>query len=250
MSSNTMGLRRPSHVRLVDQVRQSLEEAILAGQIQPGEHLAETRIGEQLNVSRTTVREALLMLEQQGLVVSVPRRGMFVTRLSEQDALDLAFLRVLLEGFAVVVGRSRIDDDLIAQLKSQIEDMLACEIPGELPRLIEIDLAFHGRLIELADSPRLKAAWSSLNSQLGALMLRGIESHDFSTGDVADLHADLLAAIRAGNSEGMVRGLLEHYVASEHAWADFGRQISDLITATAVGYESRAAHMARDIEAG
>lgn len=250
MSSNTMRLRRPSHVRLVDQVRQSLEEAILAGQIQPGEHLAETRIGEQLNVSRTTVREALLMLEQQGLVVSVPRRGMFVTRLSEQDALDLAFLRVLLEGFAVVVGRSRIDDDLIAQLKSQIEDMQACEIPGELPRLIEIDLAFHGRLIELADSPRLKAAWSSLNSQLGALMLRGIESHDFSTGDVADLHADLLAAIRAGNSEGMIRGLLEHYVASEHAWVEFGQQISDLITATAAGYESRTAHLARDIEAG
>lgn len=246
MPSNTMRLRRPSHVRLVDQVRQSLEEAILAGQIPPGEHLAETRIGEQLNVSRTTVREALLMLEQQGLVVSVPRRGMFVTRLSEQDASDLAFLRVLLEGFAVVVGQSRIDDDLIAELETRIDDMQACEIPGELPRLIEIDLAFHGLLIELAGSPRLKMAWSSLNSQLGALMLRGIESHHFTTGDVADLHANLVAAIRSDDTESMIHGLLEHYVASERAWIDHGRQITNLIAATAASYVSRTADGTRD----
>ncbi len=236
MSSNNVTLRRPSRARLVDQVRQSLEEAILAGQIPPGEHLAETRIGEQLSVSRTTVREALLMLEQQGLVVSVPRRGMFVTRLSEQDALDLAFLRALLEGFAVVVGQSRIDGELVAQLDSHVEAMQACQIPGEIPRLIEIDLAIHGLLIELADSPRLKIAWSNLNGQLGALMLRGIESHHFSADDVASLHANLLSAIRSGDRETMLRGLLEHYVASEHAWADYGPQISELIAATAAGY--------------
>jgi DNA-binding GntR family transcriptional regulator len=175
---------------------------------------------------------------------------MFVTRLSEQDALDLAFLRVLLEGFAVVVSRSRIDDNLIAQLKSHIEDMLACDIPGEVPRLIEIDLAFHGQLIQLADSPRLKIAWSSLNGQLGALMLRGIESHHFSASDVAHLHTTLLAAIRSGDSETMLRGLVEHYVASERAWADYGQQINDLMAATATRYASSMADLTRERQAG
>ena len=196
MSSNTMRLRRPSHVRLVDQVRQSLEEAILAGQVQPGEHLAETRIGEQLHVSRTTVREALLMLEQQGLVVSVPRRGMFVTRLSEQDALDLAFLRVLLEGFAVVVSRSRIDDNLIAQLKSHIEDMLACDIPGELPRLIEIEA---GR--ELVHQCRLIAGQVAVDGLAPLIVIVDDQPVIGGNGEIEQKHADDYCRRRHGEQQ-------------------------------------------------
>src|SRR5262245_59354157 len=65
-------LRPPSRARLVDDVCQSLEEAILSGRIAPGERLREAWIAEQLGVSRTTIREALLMLERQGLVVTKP----------------------------------------------------------------------------------------------------------------------------------------------------------------------------------
>src|SRR5690348_15318328 len=103
------GLKQVSRLRLVDGVMHSLEDAILSGQMRPGERLIETRIVSELGVSRTTVREALLMLARRGLVVSEPRRGTFVTRLSPDDALDLKVTRALLEGFALRVGYGRID---------------------------------------------------------------------------------------------------------------------------------------------
>src|ERR671929_1753007 len=93
-------LRPPSRLRLVDEVCRSLEEAILSARIRPGERLVETAIADQLGVSRTTIREAFLMLQQRGLIQSTPRGGTFVTRLSREDALDLGYTRALLEGFA------------------------------------------------------------------------------------------------------------------------------------------------------
>ena len=100
-------LRQPSHLRLVDDVYQSIETAILSGSIPPGERLVEARIAEELNVSRTTVREAILKLETQRLIVNNPRRGTYVTRLSEADALDLGYARAVIESFAVTIGLSQ-----------------------------------------------------------------------------------------------------------------------------------------------
>src|SRR5829696_8958520 len=89
MPPETLKLRTPSRARLVDDVYRSLEEAILSGRMRPGERIVESWLSEHLAVSRTTVREALLMLERAGYVVSEPRRGTFVTRLPREEALDL-----------------------------------------------------------------------------------------------------------------------------------------------------------------
>src|SRR5262245_34001185 len=91
MSSELLKLRARRRARIVDDVYRSLEEAILSGRMRPGERLVESKIADHLGVSRTTVREALLMLERQGYVVSKPRRGTFVTRLAREDALDLCY---------------------------------------------------------------------------------------------------------------------------------------------------------------
>jgi len=72
MSDEKPKLHQPSRLRLVDDVHHSLQDAILSGRMRPGERLVEMWISEQLGVSRTTVREALLMLEHDGLVVSTP----------------------------------------------------------------------------------------------------------------------------------------------------------------------------------
>ncbi len=88
-------LRQPSGLRLVDDVADSLEDAILAGRMKPGERLTEMRLCDELAVSRTTLREALLILQQRGLVRSEPRRGTFVTRLSRDESLDLCRARSL-----------------------------------------------------------------------------------------------------------------------------------------------------------
>jgi DNA-binding GntR family transcriptional regulator len=212
----------------VDDVYQSLEEAILTGEIVPGSRLVETAIAEQLDVSRTTVREAFLMLKRQGLVASEPRRGTFVTRLSREDALDLGYTRALLEAFAVTVGYARLDDALVQELESLLEAMGTCDIPKEFPRLVEIDLAFHAKLVQLAGMPRLFDVWSRLNGRIGALYIRGVEEMHLHTDDLVTLHRNLLNAIRSGSDHGQL-AIIQHYVREDGSRSTPGMAAQNLL---------------------
>ena len=194
-------LRQPSHLRLVDDVYQSLETAILSGSIPPGERLVEARIAEELDVSRTTVREAFLKLEQQQLVVNNPRRGTYVIRLSEADALDLGYARAVIESFAVTIGLNQFTAEDFTALEDHLAVMATCALPADMPQLLRIDLAFHGLLVKNAHSPQLINLWSGLNGQIGALFIRGVENQHANTADIVDLHRQLLEAVRTGDPE-------------------------------------------------
>jgi DNA-binding GntR family transcriptional regulator len=215
MPLETLKLRAPSRARLVDGVYRSLEEAILSGRMRPGERLVESWIAAHLEVSRTTVREALLMLERQGYVVSKPRRGTFVTRLAREEALDLCYNRALLESFAVRAGYARIGNRVIRHLVSCLDQMQCCRLPEDVPRLIQIDLTFHQALIEVAESRRLIELWSTLNGQIGALVLRSLENQHASIDDVVAFHQKLLDAIRSGDPQAAQQGVIDHYVRQE-----------------------------------
>lgn len=205
-------LRKPTRNRLVDDVARSLEEAILSGEAAPGTRLVEEAIARQLSVSRTTVREALLMLERNGLVVSRPRRGTFVTRISREDALDIGYARALLEAYAVTVGYERITPAVLAAMEADIAEMATCRLPHELPRLLRIDLVFHRRLLECAQMPRLMELWSSLDSQIGALYIRAVEQYDRSIEYLVDFHHQMLAALRSGDPSVARLGVIDHYI--------------------------------------
>src|SRR3712207_3144547 len=153
-------LRPPTRLRLVDDVASSLEDAILAGRVRPGERLIETRVCAELGVSRTTLREALLMLERRGLVRGEPRRGTFVTRLSRDEARDLCLVRALLEAYAVGTGYARLDEATFARLDALVAEMATCRLPEETPRLIRLDRDFHGLLVRVADSARVRELWA------------------------------------------------------------------------------------------
>jgi DNA-binding GntR family transcriptional regulator len=222
------GLRRPSRLRIVDDVYQSLEEAILTGQVPPGARLVETAIAEQLDVSRTTVREAFLMLKRQGLVASEPRRGTFVTRLSREDALDLGYTRALLEAFAVTVGYARLDDQLVQELDALLAEMGTCDLPREFPQLVKLDLAFHAKLVQLAGMPRLFDVWSRLNGRIGALYIRGVEEMHLQTDDLVTLHRNLLDVIRSGPDHGQL-AIIQHYVREDGSKSTPGKAAQNLL---------------------
>ena len=217
-------LRLASRSRLIDVVYHSLEEAILAGRMRPGERLVESWIAEQLQVSRTTVREALLMLEHEGYVVSQPRRGTFVTRLAHEDALDLCYNRALLESFAVSSGYARIDEALFGTLEDCLNQMRGCRLPDDVPRLIQIDLAFHRPLIEL---------WSSLNGQIGALVLTSLENQHAGIDDVVKFHRRLLDALRSGDLQVAQQAVIQHYVRVENQDAARSARMRQVIDALA-----------------
>lgn len=205
-------LRAPNRARLVDDARQSLEEAILSGQIKPGERLVETWLAKQLDVSRTTVREALLMLERQGLVETRPRRGTFVARLSPQDSLDLGYARALLEGYAVRIGFDNIDAALLQRLEHLIDEMNTCRLPIDIPRLIQLDLDFHRLIVEICHSPRIIELWSNLSGQIRALFITTMENQHATVEYIVAFHRQLVADLRRGDPQIAQEAVLRHYV--------------------------------------
>jgi len=213
-------LRRPSGLRLVDDVSHSIEDAILAGRMRPGERLIETKLCDELGVSRTTLREALLILERRGLVRGEPRRGTFVTRLAREDALDLCRARALLEAFALTNGYNRLDTSTFTTLENLLHEMAGLELPGDVPRLIGIDLAFHRLLIQGADSPRIVELWASLDGQMSALILSSIEHHHAGIDDVVGFHRALLDAVRSGDVAVAREAVLIHYVGNGNGRPD------------------------------
>jgi len=236
MAPEPLKLRPPSRSRLVDDVYRSLEEAILAGRMRPGDRLVETWIAEQLEVSRTTVREALLMLERQGFVVSEPRRGTFVTRLAREDALDLCYTRALLECFAVSSGYARIGDDTLSRMAASLAKMRVCRLPDDMPLLIQYDREFHRPLVDAAGSRRIAELWSSLNGQIGALMLRGLEQQHASIADVVAFHELLIEQVRSGDARVAQQGVLDHYVREDERDAVRGALIQRLVASIAPAY--------------
>lgn len=212
MPAKPRKLGKLRHVRLADEVCRLIEESILSGELRPAERLTEAWIAEEFGVSRTTVREALLMLQRQGLVVNNPRRGTFVTRLSRADALDLGYTRALLESYAVRVGYGRFDDTLFARLEALLAAMRGCTLPADTARLIQFDLDFHQILVEAAGSPRLAELWSNLNGQVRALYLTTLENERADISYVVEFHQQLLAALRSGDPKRAQRAVLEHYV--------------------------------------
>jgi DNA-binding GntR family transcriptional regulator len=208
-------LRQPAGWRLSDEVAHSIGDAILAGRMHPGERLIETRLCEELGVSRTTLREALLLLQQQGLVRSEPRRGTFVTRLSRRESLDLCRARALLEAYAVTMGAERLATADIERMQSVVNAMAACRMPDDMPRLIQLDLEFHGLVMDVAESRGIHELWSSMNGKMSALILSSMEHHGAGMRDIAAFHQVLLDALRTGNPRIARDAIVVHYIGSE-----------------------------------
>jgi len=113
----------PDTRTLREYVAKSLREAIVAGRVKPGERLDEDRLSRDLGVSRTPLREALLELEHQGLVVSRRRQGTFVVDLAEEEIQRINSLRIVLEAEALRLCRQKLTPPMERRLSSLVEKM-------------------------------------------------------------------------------------------------------------------------------
>ncbi|CAA9562239.1 MAG: hypothetical protein AVDCRST_MAG33-1735 [uncultured Thermomicrobiales bacterium] len=205
-------IRQPSRLRLVDDVAQALEDAILSGSVRPGDRLIETRLCDELGVSRTTLREALLTLQRRGLVRSEPRRGTFVHRLSRQESMDLRRARSVLEGFVVSTGHISLTEADFADMQGLIDAMALCELPRDVASIIRLDLGFHGTIMRAVSSPVMYELWESLNGRMSALILSSIERRHAATPDFAEFHQVLLDALRTGRTATATDAVVAHYI--------------------------------------
>jgi DNA-binding GntR family transcriptional regulator len=123
-------------------VVERLREAIISGKYKPGDRLNETLIARQFNVSRIPVREALMQLQEQGLVMNHPRRGMFVNSLSDEDTQRINSVRIILEAEALKLCRARLTSPIAAHLERLVRKMEKWQTGSQLDAA-ELDFEFH-----------------------------------------------------------------------------------------------------------
>jgi DNA-binding GntR family transcriptional regulator len=135
---------------------------ILEGDYGPNERLVEERLAGRLGVSRTPIRQALTMLEAEGLVEIAPNKGAMVCSFTFEDVWDIYDLRAVLEGHAARRAAERIDEDGLARLRSLAEDMEGV-LPGrfaehdeEIRWLVATNQAFHGTVVAASRNGRLE----------------------------------------------------------------------------------------------
>lgn len=128
---------------LKERIVQILRDGILAGKLKPGERLNESRLARELNMSRIPVREALQKLEEQGLVVNVQRKGMFVVSLTEAEVQKINSLRLVLETEALILAKARFTSEVEAKLSDLITlwEAGASSLPQR--HAAELDLEIH-----------------------------------------------------------------------------------------------------------
>jgi DNA-binding GntR family transcriptional regulator len=147
-------------------VMKELRAQILSGRYSPGERLNESRIARELNISRIPVREALSQLQEQGLVTSHERRGMFVTKLSEDEVQQINSLRMVLEAEAMRLARARMTPSIRAELTDLVERMENWD--GPLIDAAALDRQFHAVIWRASGNPYLERTLHSLTTSLFA----------------------------------------------------------------------------------
>jgi DNA-binding GntR family transcriptional regulator len=146
------------------QIHDELREAILAGKLEPGTRLRAEALGERLRVSRTPVREALVLLAREGLVEIEPRRGASVRSFDAADLMDLYEVRALIEPHAAARAATRIGTEALKRLHELcvMAEARSASDGESVAAQLTLNDEFHGIILEAADSPRLAAAMKAL----------------------------------------------------------------------------------------
>lgn len=143
-----------------------LKDAIVKGDLKPGEKLAEEEIAKKLNISRTPVREALRKLDSLGFVKLYPNQGIFVSQITIEDLKEIIQIRAILEGFATRLVANLINDQEIKKLEKIVKKMSNCfsEINknNTVNKYCNYDLEFHNLILEIANNGRLKNILNNL----------------------------------------------------------------------------------------
>lgn len=197
---------------LLDEVANRIRARIFSGELCDGERIVERDLAAEMGTSRGPVREALRMLEQEGLVISTPRRGTHVASLTLANAVEILAIREALEPVAVRFLIEQNRPEHFALLESIVIQLDDAAQDKDWQRAIRLDLEFHGLIFELSGQRRLLRIWESLQKPM--LQLFGKLSHYYRTIDEVPVrHRALLESIASGELSRALAHSSEHVVA-------------------------------------
>lgn len=162
------------HVRLAEKVYEKIKDKILEEDLSPGTRLISDQLAEEMGVSRTPVKEALLRLEKEGFVVSIPRRGIYVKKFSLAEIKEIYEIREVLEGLAVRMAAVSPDPELLEKMRQACENYKLGIEQKDAGLCVENDLLFHRLLVKASGSKRLVDILESFHAQSISIAKKGI----------------------------------------------------------------------------
>lgn len=194
---------------LHQEVATRLRQRIVEGLIAPGSKLNERELAEQLNVSRTPLREAIRALAAEGLVELLPNRGAVATQLSAQDVADTFEVIAGLEGQSGELAAQRITDTELAEIRALHYEMLAAFTRRDLSTYYRLNAQIHTRINAAARNPVLTRTWATVNARLQALRFRS-NFDEAKWQRAVDEHERMVALLAARDGDGLRRLLVQH----------------------------------------
>lgn len=166
------------YLPLRDVVFNTLRQAILRGELKPGERLMEIQLANKLGVSRTPIREAIRKLELEGLVLMIPRKGAEVAEITEKSLRDVLEVRKALEELAVQLCCDKITNEEIKELENAAKDFKLAVKSGDITEIAEADVRYHDVIYMATGNQKLIQLLNNLREQMYRYRMEYLKSDD------------------------------------------------------------------------
>ena len=195
---NKLKVNMNEYLPLRDVVFNTLRQAILKGELEPGERLMEIQLADRLGVSRTPIREAIRKLELEGLVLMIPRKGAEVAKISEKSLRDVLEVRRSLEELAIELACQRMTEDDIKELEEAQDAFRAAIQSADAMTIAETDEHYHDIIYNGTGNNRLVQILNNLREQMYRYRVEYLKEEQTRNLLVSE-HEELVKAIREGD---------------------------------------------------
>ena len=204
------------YLPLRDVVFYTLRQAILKGELEPGERLMEMQLAEQLGVSRTPIREAIRKLELEGLVLMIPRRGAIVAKITEKDLKDVLEVRASLERLSTKLACERMEEETIEELREAQEAFKAALRGDNITLQAQKDVEFHDVIYKSTNNLRLIQMLNNLREQMYRYRLEYLKDGT-SHQKLVEEHEAIIEALSRRDTEETTNIMVGHVYNQEQA---------------------------------
>jgi DNA-binding GntR family transcriptional regulator len=210
MRINTLESSIAEHQPLPDKIANFVREAIIVGKLKPGEKISEAKLADELHISRTPIREAIRMLESEGFVSIIPRRGTIVSEFSLEDLYEYFQIKACLEAFAAASVAESLSDRDLSKLKRLNEEEMSAIKAGDFSHYLRIHEDFHQTFLVRTGNRKLALVIQQLGFHIRRLE-KIFNDHPEIFITCSETHGDLIAAFESRDPK-RVREIVEQNI--------------------------------------
>lgn len=194
---------------LSDRVKEHIIEAVLSGELKPGDRIVESSMARQLGVSQAPVREAIRDLVLLGFLESEPYRGTSVRSFTPEELWETYTVRAALESLAARLAAEHITQADTEALQHILDEMMEAAHQQDQDRLVQLDNHFHEKILQISRNKTLYQLWKTLQFGTWSIVTYRISSYEPAY--LAARHEQLLDALRSGDPERAMH-VMQHHI--------------------------------------